>query len=162
MRLLSYNEQIAVHAQNENPFAQNKTYSPNEVLGHIITHLMCGNEPMPGNPEAAQAAKTLYTATLATLHEKNLAITEQNIVLCKDEILLAAVEVEKECLQANESETDAQVAVVQPSAATPAATLKECDSIRLEFGRKGIVLKKEWIKWGVIAIIILLIIKILK
>ncbi len=46
--MLSLNEQNAICAQQENPFVENKPYNPDAILSNVVTHLMDGFAPAPG------------------------------------------------------------------------------------------------------------------
>jgi uncharacterized Fe-S center protein len=150
--MLNPNEAKAICAQNENPFVENKPYNPDVILSHVITHLMDGFAPAPGDKEKADLAKQLYIAAIQTLHESDMPVIEQSIVKMRDaiieKVLPSEVATSKEDTQAIEE------------APCYAADLKE--SVRFNVAGKSMTVKKQWIQWAVIAILILLLIKLFR
>jgi hypothetical protein len=150
--MLSLNEQKAICAQQENPFVENKPYNPDAILSYVVTHLMDGFPPAPGDTENADYAKRLYIATIQTLYESDMPINEESIVKMRDQII------DRVTPQVAPATTEQAVTPAEP--ACYADNLKE--SVKFNVAGKSLTVKKQWIQWGVIAIIILLLIKILR
>lgn len=150
--MLSYNETIAISAEQQNPFVENKPYNPDQVLEDVVVHLLDGFYPGPGDSEGADYLKRAYIETLQVLHEKDMAIDENSIVEMRDAILT----------RVNAPATTTAIATTStPTEPTCYATdLKE--SVKFNLAGKQLTVKKQWIHWAVIALIILILIKIFK
>jgi hypothetical protein len=156
--MLSLNEQKAICAQQENPFVENKPYNPDTILSFVVTHLMDGFAPAPGDSEAADYAKQLYIAAIQTLHELDMSINEQSIVKMRDEIIARV---------STKEDATTPAATIEEKPACYVADLKESDggaspSIQFNVAGKSLIVKKQWIQWAVIALIILILIKIFR
>jgi hypothetical protein len=155
--MLSLNEQKAICAQQENPFVENKPYNPDAILSFVVTHLMDGLAPAPGDSEAADYAKQLYIAAIQTLYELDMPINEQSIVKMRDQIIE----------RVTSKDAPATVVAETEKPACYATDLKESDrgaspSIQFNVAGKSLTVKKQWIQWAVIALIILILIKIFR
>jgi hypothetical protein len=151
MSLLSYNESIAVCAQQENPFVQSKPYNPDHVFGWVVTYLLGGEAPLTS--EEIDHATAVYTATIETLLGKWLAVTEATVNQHKAEIL-AYVD---RLLGGGEVK-----APVQTTAAAPQTEPKLLSSTEDYFEEQGIRVKKQWVAIAAAIILLLVLIKIFK
>jgi hypothetical protein len=151
--MLHYNESIAICAQSENPFVENKPYNPDHVIGFVVTHILDGIAPGPGDSEGADYLKRLYIATIQVLMEKQMPVTESSIVQMRDEI------------EAKVNGIAAVSAKVETSVAATASPCYAADlqkSVKFSLAGKSLTVKKQYIQWAVIALLILLLIKIFK
>ena len=158
--MLSYNETIAISAQQQNPFVENKPYNPDQVLEDVVVHLLDGFYPGPGDSEGADYLKKAYIETLQVLHEKDLEVNENSIVDMR-EAILTRLNANGGALPSNATTTALTTTSTPTETSTCYATdLKE--SAKFNLAGKQLIVKKQWIHWAVIALVILILIKIFK
>jgi hypothetical protein len=151
MSLLSYNESIAVCAQQENPFVQSKPYNPDHVFGWVVAYLLGGEAPL--TTEEIDHATAVYTATIETLIGKGLSVTESTVIEHKAEIL-AYVDT-----LLSEGQTGQTVQFTAVASKTEAWLVAASEDY---FEVQGIRIKKQWVCIAAAIILLLLILKFFK
>jgi hypothetical protein len=150
MSLLSYNESIAVCAQQENPFVQSKPYNPDHVFGWVVTYLL--GEEAPLTTQEIDHATAVYTATIETLVGKGLSVTEATVIQHKAEIL-AYVDTLLNGGEVKATVESSNLATTEPKTAGVPEDYFEMQGIRV---------KKQWAAIAAAIILLLVLIKIFK